>query len=90
MTDQMNYQAMKLTLLQKKIDNISLAVSDIKNTYSSLEGKINEDKGREFQSFLKGKSKINYSFSWDKQQMTHLSFLTSFWDLCFGLGDTEV
>lgn len=59
----MNYQAMKLTLLQKKIDNISLAVSDIKNTYSSLEGKINEDKGREFQSFLKGKSKINYSFS---------------------------
>ncbi|XP_059950644.1 multimerin-1 [Mesoplodon densirostris] len=54
MTDQMNYQAMKLTLLQKKIDNISLAVSDIKNTYSSLEGKINEDKGREFQSFLKG------------------------------------
>lgn len=63
MTDQMNYQAMKLTLLQKKIDNISLAVSDIKNTYSSLEGKISEDKGREFQSFLKGKSKINYSFS---------------------------
>lgn len=63
MTDQMNYQAMKLTLLQKKVDNISLAVSDIKNTYSSLEGKISEDKGREFQSFLKGKRKINYSFS---------------------------
>lgn len=63
MTDQMNYQAMKLTLLQKKVDNISLAVSDIKNTYSSLEGKISEDKGREFQSFLKGKCKINYSFS---------------------------
>ncbi|XP_057584075.1 multimerin-1 [Hippopotamus amphibius kiboko] len=54
MTDQMNYQAMKLTLLQKKIDNISLAVSDVRNTYSSLEVKINEDKGREFQSFLKG------------------------------------
>ncbi|XP_005639245.1 multimerin-1 isoform X1 [Canis lupus familiaris] len=54
MTEQMNYQAMKLTLLQKKIDNISLAVSDVRNTYSSLEGKINEDKDREFQSFLKG------------------------------------
>ncbi|XP_058577891.1 multimerin-1 isoform X2 [Neofelis nebulosa] len=54
MTEQMNQQAMKLTLLQKKIDNISLAVSDVRNTYSSLEGKINEDKGREFQSFLKG------------------------------------
>ncbi|EFB19438.1 hypothetical protein PANDA_006107, partial [Ailuropoda melanoleuca] len=54
MTEQMNHQAMKLTLLQKKIDNISLAVSDVRNTYSSLEGKINEDKDREFQSFLKG------------------------------------
>ncbi|XP_045840373.1 multimerin-1 [Meles meles] len=54
MTEQMNYQAMKLTLLQKKIDNISSAVSDVRNTYSSLEGKINEDKNREFQSFLKG------------------------------------
>ncbi|XP_043294595.1 multimerin-1 isoform X2 [Cervus canadensis] len=54
MTDQMNHQAMKLTLLQKKIDNISLAVSDVRSTYSSLEEKFNEDKGREFQSFLKG------------------------------------
>ncbi|XP_029779534.1 multimerin-1 [Suricata suricatta] len=54
MTEQMNHQAMKLTLLQKKIDNISLAVSDVRNTYSSLEEKINEDKGREFQSLLKG------------------------------------
>ncbi|XP_004681178.1 PREDICTED: multimerin-1 [Condylura cristata] len=54
MTDQMSHQAVKLTLLQKKIDNISLAVDDVRNTYSSLEEKINEDKGREFQSFLKG------------------------------------
>ncbi|XP_054544161.1 multimerin-1 [Talpa occidentalis] len=53
-TDQMSHQAIKLTLLQKKIDNISLAVNDVRNTYSSLEEKINEDKGREFQSFLKG------------------------------------
>lgn len=55
MTDQMNQQAMKLSLLQKKIDNISLAVADVRDTYSSLEEKISEDKGREFQSFLKGK-----------------------------------
>ncbi|XP_015099649.2 multimerin-1 isoform X1 [Vicugna pacos] len=54
MSDQMNHQAMRLTLLQKTIDNISLALSDVRNTYSSLEGKISEDKGREFQSFLKG------------------------------------
>ena len=58
MTDQMNYQAVKLALLQKKIDNISLAVSDVRSTYSSLEEKINEDKAGEFQSFLKGKSKL--------------------------------
>lgn len=55
MTDQMNQQAMKLSLLQKKIDNISLVVADVKDKYSSLEEKISEDKGREFQSFLKGK-----------------------------------
>uniref|UniRef100_A0A8C8YSQ1 Multimerin-1 n=1 Tax=Prolemur simus TaxID=1328070 RepID=A0A8C8YSQ1_PROSS len=54
LTDQMNYQATKLTFLQKKFDNISLAVNDVRSTYSSLEKKISEDKGREFQSFLKG------------------------------------
>ncbi|KAM5338022.1 multimerin-1 [Glossophaga mutica] len=52
-TDQMNHQAMKLTLLQNKMDDISLAVTDVRNTFSSLEEKINENKGREFQSFLK-------------------------------------
>ncbi|XP_059521414.1 multimerin-1 [Myotis daubentonii] len=54
MTDQLNQQAVKLTLLQKRIDSISLAVADVRGTFSSLEEKINEDKGREFQSFLKG------------------------------------
>ncbi|XP_046513403.1 multimerin-1 [Equus quagga] len=54
MADQLNHQAMKLTVLQTMIDNVSLAVSDVRNACSSLEGKINEDKGREFQSFLKG------------------------------------
>ncbi|XP_037019155.2 multimerin-1 [Artibeus jamaicensis] len=52
-TDQINHQAAKLTLLQNKIDDMSLAVTDVRNTFSSLEEKINEDKGREFQSFLK-------------------------------------
>uniref|UniRef100_A0A8C3WXP7 Multimerin-1 n=1 Tax=Catagonus wagneri TaxID=51154 RepID=A0A8C3WXP7_9CETA len=54
MSDQMNHQAVKLTLLQKKIENISLTVSDVRDKYSSLEEKFNEDKGMEFQSFLKG------------------------------------
>jgi hypothetical protein len=65
MTDQMTQQATKLSLLQKKVDNISLAVGHIRSTFSSLEGKISKDKSREFQSFLKGKkeTKTNYSFS---------------------------
>nr|XP_020042329.1 multimerin-1 [Castor canadensis] len=54
MTDQMTQQATKLSLLQKKVDNISLAVGHIRSTFSSLEGKISKDKSREFQSFLKG------------------------------------
>ncbi|KAM8803565.1 multimerin-1 [Rhynchonycteris naso] len=54
MTDQIYHQAVKLTFLQKKFDDISLAVTDVRNTCSSLEEKINEEKGREFQSFLKG------------------------------------
>ncbi|KAK2506694.1 hypothetical protein MC885_001325 [Smutsia gigantea] len=54
MADQMNHQAMRLALLQKEVDDISLAVNDVRSTHSSLEGKLKEDKGREFQSFLKG------------------------------------
>ncbi|XP_005374310.1 PREDICTED: multimerin-1 [Chinchilla lanigera] len=54
LTDQMNQHAMKLTALQKKIDNTSLAVDGLRTTYSSLEEKISDDKSREFQSFLKG------------------------------------
>lgn len=56
MADQLNQQAVKLSLLQKEVDSISLAVTDARSTFSSLEEKINDDKGREFQSFLKGKS----------------------------------
>uniref|UniRef100_A0A8C8S3C7 Multimerin 1 n=1 Tax=Pelusios castaneus TaxID=367368 RepID=A0A8C8S3C7_9SAUR len=54
LNEQISSQEMKLTFLQKKVDNISATVSDVSKTLSSLEGKINEDKGRDFQSFLKG------------------------------------
>uniref|UniRef100_A0A6I8NR49 Multimerin-1 n=1 Tax=Ornithorhynchus anatinus TaxID=9258 RepID=A0A6I8NR49_ORNAN len=54
MTDQINHQEVKLTLLQKKIENISVAMDDVRTTFSSLEGKISDAKGTEFQSFLKG------------------------------------
>nr|XP_005002721.1 multimerin-1 isoform X1 [Cavia porcellus]XP_013005556.1 multimerin-1 isoform X1 [Cavia porcellus]XP_013005557.1 multimerin-1 isoform X1 [Cavia porcellus] len=54
LTDQISQQAVKLTTLQKKMDNISLAVDDLRTTQSSLERKISDDKSREFQSFLKG------------------------------------
>lgn len=55
MAEQMSQQARKLTLLQKKVDNVSLAADDMRKAYLSLEGKIGEDKGKEFQSLLKGK-----------------------------------
>lgn len=58
MAEEMGQQAMKLTFLQKKVDNVSLATEDMRNAYLSLEGKISEDKGKEFQPILKGKSKI--------------------------------
>lgn len=53
MAEQMSQQAMKLTFLQKKVDNVSLATEDMRNAYLSLEGKIGEDKGKEFQPLLK-------------------------------------
>lgn len=58
MAEQMSQQAMKLTFLQKKVDNVSLATEDMRNAYLSLEGKIGEDKGKEFQPLLKGKRKM--------------------------------
>ncbi|XP_052577391.1 multimerin-1 isoform X2 [Peromyscus californicus insignis] len=53
MAEQMSQQAKKLTLLQKKVDNVSLAADDMRKAYLSLEGKIGEDKGKEFQPLLK-------------------------------------
>lgn len=55
MNEKISSQEMKLTFLQKKVDNIAAAMNDVNKVLSSLEGKINEDKGRDFQSFLKGR-----------------------------------
>ncbi|ETE68240.1 Multimerin-1, partial [Ophiophagus hannah] len=52
--EQISSQEMKLTLLQKKVDNISLVLRDVSRTLSSLEGKINEDKSKDLVAFLKG------------------------------------
>ncbi|NXU55334.1 MMRN1 protein, partial [Turnix velox] len=54
MNEKISSQEMKLTFLQKKVDSIAAAMNDVSKMFSSLEGKINEDKGRDFQSFLKG------------------------------------
>ncbi|XP_064567159.1 multimerin-1 [Zonotrichia leucophrys gambelii] len=53
MNEKISSQEMKLTFLQKKVDSIAAAMNDMAKMLSSLEGKINEDKGRDFQSFLK-------------------------------------
>ncbi|NXN09756.1 MMRN1 protein, partial [Indicator maculatus] len=54
MNEKISNQEMKLTFLQKKVDSIAAAMNDVSKRLSSLEGKINEDKGKDFQSFLKG------------------------------------
>nr|XP_021145406.1 multimerin-1 isoform X2 [Columba livia] len=54
LNEKISSQEMKLAFLQKKVDNIAAAMNDVSKVLSSLEGKINEDKGRDFQSFLKG------------------------------------
>ncbi|NXE25562.1 MMRN1 protein, partial [Ardeotis kori] len=54
MNEKISSQEIKLTFLQKKVDNIAAEMNDVSKMLSSLEGKINEDKGRGFQSFLKG------------------------------------
>ncbi|NXY70616.1 MMRN1 protein, partial [Glareola pratincola] len=54
MNEKISSQEMKLTFLQKKVDSIAAAMKDASKMLSSLEGKINENKGSDFQSFLKG------------------------------------
>ncbi|NXI67264.1 MMRN1 protein, partial [Anseranas semipalmata] len=54
MNEKISSQELKLAFLQKNVDNITAAMNDVSKMLSSLEGKINEDKGRDFQSFLKG------------------------------------
>ncbi|XP_009935270.2 multimerin-1 [Opisthocomus hoazin] len=52
--EKISSQEMKLSFLQKKVDSIAAAMNDVSKLLSSLEGKISEDKCRDFQSFLKG------------------------------------
>ncbi|XP_005148724.2 multimerin-1 [Melopsittacus undulatus] len=54
MNERISSQEMKLTFLQKKVDSIAAAMNNVSKMLSSLEGKINEDKGRDLESFLKG------------------------------------
>ncbi|NXS58773.1 MMRN1 protein, partial [Brachypteracias leptosomus] len=54
MNEKISSQEMKLSFLQKKVDSTAIAMNDVIKMLSSLEGKINEDKGRDFQSLLKG------------------------------------
>ncbi|KAM9026605.1 multimerin-1 [Ara ararauna] len=54
LNERISSQEVKLTFLQKKVDSIAAAMNDVSKMLSSLEGKINEDKGRDLQSFLKG------------------------------------
>lgn len=53
LAEQLGQQERKLMLLQKKVDNVSLAADSMRNAYLSLEGKVGEDKSRELQSLLK-------------------------------------
>ncbi|KAK6494273.1 multimerin-1-like isoform X1 [Huso huso] len=53
MTDQIYSQEMKLTILQKKMDSISTNMSDVRSMIFSLEGKMNEESGKDLQSTLK-------------------------------------
>ncbi|XP_070614112.1 LOW QUALITY PROTEIN: multimerin-1 [Erythrolamprus reginae] len=57
--EQIRSQEVKLTWLQKKVDNISVVMRDVSRTLSSLEGKINEEKSNDVAAVLKGfKSKV--------------------------------
>ncbi|XP_018408783.1 PREDICTED: multimerin-1 [Nanorana parkeri] len=54
LTDQIYSQEMKLTLLNRNVENISSSLNDIHSSLYSLEEKINDaDKGQNLQSFLK-------------------------------------
>ncbi|NWY05732.1 MMRN1 protein, partial [Nothoprocta ornata] len=59
LNEKISNQDMKLRFLQKKVDKLAAAMSDVSKMLSSLEGKMNEDKDRDLQPFLKGlKSRI--------------------------------
>ncbi|XP_075057856.1 multimerin-1 [Mixophyes fleayi] len=54
LTEQIYNQEIKLTLLNRNVENISSSLNNVHRTLYSLEGKINDaDKGKNLQSFLK-------------------------------------
>ncbi|MBN3300318.1 MMRN1 protein, partial [Amia calva] len=53
MADQMSSQEKKINMLQKKMDNVTNNMNNMKTVLYSLEGKINEGKGKDLQSTLK-------------------------------------
>jgi N-glycosylase/DNA lyase len=77
LAEQLSQQERKLSLLQKKVDNASLVADDMRNAYLSLEGKVGEDNSRQFQSFLKGKSKQDLKMHSLKTQNKFLSDIVS-------------
>ncbi|XP_078259370.1 multimerin-1-like isoform X2 [Rhinoraja longicauda] len=52
--DKLSNQEIKLGLLQKKVVNISANVNNVQSLLYSLEGKINENNGKDLQSTSKG------------------------------------
>ncbi|XP_067901981.1 multimerin-1-like [Heterodontus francisci] len=52
-SDKLYNQEIKLGLLRKKVENISANMNDVRSVMYSLEGKINEDKGKDLQSTSK-------------------------------------
>ncbi|XP_078427155.1 multimerin-1-like [Cetorhinus maximus] len=52
-SDKLYNQEIKLGLLRKKVENISANMNDVRIVLYSLEGKINEDKGKDLQSTSK-------------------------------------
>ncbi|XP_038648676.1 multimerin-1-like [Scyliorhinus canicula] len=52
-SDKLYNQEIKLGRLQKKVENISANMNDVRIVLYSLEGKINEDKGKDLQSTSK-------------------------------------
>ncbi|XP_048392901.2 multimerin-1-like isoform X2 [Stegostoma tigrinum] len=51
--DKLYNQEIKLSLLRKKVENMSANMNDVRSVLYSLEGKLNEDQGKDLQSTSK-------------------------------------